>query len=402
MKQIYLLIFLSILAFNLCYSQSDSIPLPLFADLFSQEILESLATGEISASRASNKLATIGHYQMAISLVEGGPFEFGFDTIRQEDVEYFEQFEAQPAKEAIIRAAKTERILMINESHQNPKHRMFTKSLLRDMYANGYRYLALEALNQQKNIPPFFQDSLFYQRGYLLNSMAYGTYISEPQMSNLIRHALDLGYEIISYDSFGKGREKNSAGILFKVFEEDKEAKMIIHCGWYHILEKPDPRGRTWLGNELKSSTGINPLTIYQDILSERSYSEESPFYEMMNFDSTLIFRKETGDFYNGFADNDYFDILVYHPRTKYIHNRPHWLIYETNNQFVEVENVEGPFPCLIKAFKQSDQSNAIPIDILEKRFNEDPSYLALEKGAYRIEIVDKNRDIKIRNIIVE
>ena len=74
MKKIYLLFLQTFLVINVCVAQNDSIPLPLFPDLFSQEILESVAIGETSASRASNQLATIGRYQMAISLVEGGSF----------------------------------------------------------------------------------------------------------------------------------------------------------------------------------------------------------------------------------------------------------------------------------------------------------------------------------------
>jgi len=51
------------------------------------------------------------------------------------------------AKDFILEKSKTEEIIILNELHHNPSHRIFARSLLKGLYKNGYRYLGLEALN---------------------------------------------------------------------------------------------------------------------------------------------------------------------------------------------------------------------------------------------------------------
>ena len=44
--------------------------------------------------------------------------------------------------------AEKYQIVMINEAHHVPQHRVFTYRLLEDLWQKGYRYLALEALSE--------------------------------------------------------------------------------------------------------------------------------------------------------------------------------------------------------------------------------------------------------------
>ncbi|MBX9449469.1 MAG: hypothetical protein KL787_07030 [Taibaiella sp.] len=55
------------------------------------------------------------------------------------------------ARDYIVHRSKDEEIIIINEAHHVPLHRIFTRSLLKDLYNNGYRYLGLEALFDKKN-----------------------------------------------------------------------------------------------------------------------------------------------------------------------------------------------------------------------------------------------------------
>src|ERR1022692_127781 len=51
------------------------------------------------------------------------------------------------AKKYILFLAKNYRVIMINEAHNKPLHRAFALSLLEDLYKKGFRYLAMEMLN---------------------------------------------------------------------------------------------------------------------------------------------------------------------------------------------------------------------------------------------------------------
>src|ERR1700722_17938130 len=83
--------------------------------------------------------------------------------------------------------AKTRRVIMINEAFAKPIHRAFTLSLLSDLYRQGFRYLAMEMLNN------------FSNRSLSRVTMNTGYYAAEPTAAELIRTALALGYTLIPY-----------------------------------------------------------------------------------------------------------------------------------------------------------------------------------------------------------
>ena len=60
--------------------------------------------------------------------------------------------------------------------------------------------------------------------------------------------------------------------------------KIVLHCGWYHAIESDYPKRKSdnYMAYHLKKRTGINPLTIYQDALSEKVSMEESPYFKMI------------------------------------------------------------------------------------------------------------------------
>lgn len=81
------------------------------------------------------------------------------------------------AKKHIIACAEEAKVIMINEAHHNVSHRIFTTSLLEDLYKKGFRYLALEALEDKTNE--------INKRKYPLSNS--GTYIVEPTFGELTR-----------------------------------------------------------------------------------------------------------------------------------------------------------------------------------------------------------------------
>lgn len=373
---------------------------PLHPYPFSREIAEACAAGKIRISKAAQYYSYIGEEQQALSIPNEVPLEWGFDTLTQEDIQYFEQFEPQHAVEAIVKQAAEERIIILNEAHHKPRHRVFTRQLLGGLYEQGYRYFGLEALSNCSIMP--FCDTLLNQRGYPLNSPISGTYVTEPQMATLIREAIAIGFEVFAYESFTKERDLDQAKNIAAFMAGHPDGKVLVHCGWHHLLESPN-RGRSWMAQHLQEITGINPFTIYQDILIERHCMPESPFFSMVGtYDAPTVFLNEEGGFYNGPAGFDKFDALLYHPRTTYIANRPDWLVNLPGYQLYSIGRIGISYPVLVKAYCADDTPNAVPADIIEKVADWDPTALVLPGGKYRLVIENPDGDQEEKIILLE
>src|SRR5258708_36177552 len=92
------------------------------------------------------------------------------------------------ARHYINFAARGRRVVMINEAFAKPLHRGFTMSLLADFYRQGFRYLAMEMLNN------------FSNQSLSRENMHTGYYTSEPVAGELVRSALEMGYTLGPYE----------------------------------------------------------------------------------------------------------------------------------------------------------------------------------------------------------
>ena len=399
--RLYLLFVLLSLFTNICLAQPALDSIPIYSYTFSKEIYQELSSGKMRISKAAQYFSYIGQYQKALSIPNEVPLEWGFDTLTQDDIDYYQSFDPFNATEAILARADKERIILVNEAHHKPLHRVFTRTLLKGLYDKGYRYFGLEAVSNPDAVPPQYRDTLFEQRGYPLNSPISGSYITEPQMSNLIREAHSLGFKIFGYDKFSKTREIDQATYIAQVLERDPDAKILIHCGWHHLLEQQN-RGKVWMAKYLKELTGIDPFTVYMDLLIERNCTPESPLFQMMDFEEPTLFRNSAGEVYKGKRDLNLFDALIYFPRTKYILNRPDWLVKSNGNKVYQVEGITIEFPCMVKAYKTDEPNKAVPIDIIELEFENDRTVLVLPKGPYRLEISNLVGENQSKNISIE
>lgn len=170
--------------------------------------------------------------------------------------------------ETIVKEAENHKIVMINENHFYPNHRLLVSDLLVKLKEIGYTYLALEALDIK-------QDSILnLENSY--PSLKTGFYTSEQNYSNLIRKAKDLGYQFVAYENNddNKNRELGQAENLYnKTFKLDPKGKVLVLAGIDHILEKPTIRGKEWMATIFKDKYNIDPLTISQTHLN--SYRKE-------------------------------------------------------------------------------------------------------------------------------
>ena len=300
------------------------------------------------------------------------------------------------AKKTILEKAKETQLVLINEAHHRPEHRAFTSSLLADLYAQGYRYFALEGLTNGDK-----RDSLINQRGYPL--MTTGYYSKEVMFSNMLREAMNLGFELIAYEA-GRAKTSNerdslqALNIYNQTFAKDPNAKVVVHAGYGHIIEEIWGGTQASMGFCLKRLSGINPLTIDQtNVLEIKTPACTTPLYGLLlekNQQSEPIALHENGNIWNCSSSNLY-DMSIIHPPFKKIDNRPAWLIYD------DKETVKLPYSILkkknfgryVEIYLDGEEENTVPVD----RFILSPekTKTVVGEGNYRIVIKDKKGKIK-------
>ena len=164
------------------------------------------------------------------------------------------------------------RIVVINEAHDRPHHREFTRKLATRLAPLGYSHFAAEAFD-----PAALEIG---QLPYAPTNL--GTYVNEPVFGSLVRTVKDLGLVLVAYDARisdveaeleaserVRRREERQAKHLAEVFAKLPEAdRMLIHVGYSHAAEVPvrgfDGNPLEWMTARLKRLTGIDPLTIDQ------------------------------------------------------------------------------------------------------------------------------------------
>lgn len=345
-------------------------------------------------SLAAWNYSFIGEYQKSL-IAYDKISKKDYRPLSEKDVQLIlSKYKAQPAVEYIIERSKIEQIIVINEAHHQPLHRVFTKSILMGLYENGYRYLGLEALAE---------DSLLNIRKW--PKINDGYYTNEPQFGNLIREALRLGFTVFGYESSEKGKEREAgqAKNILRVLEKDPEAKILIHCGFGHVVENNHPSLGKAMAGILHDLSGIDPFTIDQVEFSERSHSDyESQFYKNIVLDQSSVLVDNHNQALNFRPDSAYIDINVVHPRTQIISGRPNWLLRFNSWKEYRLEgDLDIKFPCIIAAYYQNEiDTESVPVDIIEVDFIHQKS-LILPPGDFILHIFDRTGKIERKKITV-
>ncbi len=342
-------------------------------------------------------LSTVGEYQTVLEswnrLMGEPPIKPKQDSLQQ----VLQSVELKEAKETILAAAADQQALMINEAHHVALHRVFTRSLLQDLYDLGYRYFAAETFSHGDI------DRLNEEKFPLLKS---GVYLCEPQYANLARTALEIGFELVAYEAPGSlnGSQRDSAQArnLAQIFERDADAKMLVHAGYAHIYERTNSE---WIkmGQWFQEFTGIDPWTINQVAFTEKGDLD----YENAYYTALLANQKITSAAVP--IQNDQFwmtarfqglvDMLVMHPRTTYPNERVHWLQKE-DYQKLKIPQAKLEKALLIQAFKASeteriDINQLVPVDhVLVKNRDRDQYLFVPRYDKYVIRILDADSQV--------
>nr|WP_315249693.1 hypothetical protein [uncultured Flavobacterium sp.] len=197
----------------------------------------------------------------------------------------------------ISEIAKENQVIMLNEDHYYPKHRLFAMELLETLKANGYNYLSLEGFNylsSEKESTPNYHN---------------GIYTDEPYFAHFIRKAIAMGFTVSGHENFDKGveRELGQAKNIIKIIEKDPKAKVFVFVGHGH-LEKANTKDKR-MGEYFKELSGINPITINQTVICADTKQ-----------DLTLVPRKYFTDTTKVKSSADYFLVNNLKPNLKIIY----------------------------------------------------------------------------------
>ena len=167
-------------------------------------------------------------------------------------------------KKQILELTEAEQIIMFNENHFYPQHRILISRLLKDLRKQGFEYLALEALAKDSLLNSDFEPDV-----------ETGFYIKEQNFKNLVRIAQELGFTFVSYENQNLEIDREigqSENLYNKTFLINPNAKVIVFAGLDHITELPSSNDKKWMAQIFKEKYQIDPLTFSQSDL--RNYSE--------------------------------------------------------------------------------------------------------------------------------
>lgn len=340
----------------------------------------------------SQFLSFAGDYGMAAEY-----FSKGFDAVPdsvarniEDEVNGLKNIQYAPARTSILDNAREYHVIMINEDRSQPIHRAFTYSLLQDLYKQGYRYLAMEMLN---NLANHCLDSL---------NVFTGFYTNEPVAGELVRKALQIGYKLVSYEDTlayihsNSQRDSIQAANIYGIIKKDPSARILVHAGDGHISEEKTGE-YTPMGYWFKKISGIDPFTIEQTVLTPGSNFEYGKlFYEDFTtrftiIEPSIIFQNRRP--FNPFDIKGY-DIMVVHPPVTFQDNRPSWLSLYGERQPVLIQPSERTL-----FFVQAFYENEYQADKLKFLVPADQTYIANSQGYYCLYLRKGKYKIVLRDV---
>lgn len=277
------------------------------------------------------------------------------------------------ATEYVIDRARDHRIVMVNERHHASSDRLLTMELLAPLAEQGFRYLAIEA---------GWNGDPINTRGYPVAETGY--YVNDVVFAEVVRSAIELGYQIIAYEIEQEQRtpadrtgEMNhqeerdwwqAKNIASRVFDIDSNAKLLVHAGYDHIRES---RTDTWapMAHFLREFTGFDPLTIEQTVYSERSRPElEHPLrtrageLDLLG-EAAIVLVDSEGQ---PIRPHEAVDLAVFGVSTRYANGRPTWMGMGGRRQAMNFDTPEcAARTCIVEA-RRVNFTNEVPLDRIE------------------------------------
>ncbi|GAA4778703.1 hypothetical protein GCM10023231_01560 [Olivibacter ginsenosidimutans] len=302
----------------------------------------------------------------------------------QEDIEIpvDTNYIAVDAIEELASVAKKHQVIMLNESHIDPRGRLFLMNLLPTLKAAGFTYLFMEGLREDG----------INERGFPLQTS--GFYTSEPMYGNLIRKAIQLGFKLVPYDCYqdpcdgAPSREQHQATVIYETLKKHPQAKAIVYAGHGHITKDPE---RNWMAYRFKTLSGIDPFCINQAINSETP----ALFRQLRKtITKPVIYKNSSTNTYQKFSQTKVkSDVTVVFPNTEWIGGQyARWLFHSGKKPYKLTLNGQKYTQSLLSIVKchEFDQYGTLTVPVMNIVLQQiAPTEIFLDKGSYYLRVID-------------
>lgn len=301
---------------------------------------------------------------------------------------YSGEFVAVEALGAIALAAKTRRVVILNEDHTYQRHRAFAHLLAAELRAVGFTHLGLEAL------APGSAEGV-RRDGMKLTDSFYG---ADPFFADFVRQSQRMGYTVFDYEQrieqeppSGSGRavelaarELSQAENIAAVLRENPDTKLFLYVGGSHGEKLTLASGLEMMARQLERIAGIEVLSVDQQIGTPISLGDyENPRHQavqhlLLDGRSTLL-RTPDGKAFGTAA----YDMTVFHPRLSDIDGRAGW---SEMNGYRKRERVNLPpanARTLLRAHAHPRRSGDVALDQVLVESGEKGATLFLPVGEY-------------------
>lgn len=248
----------------------------------------------------------------------------------------------------------------------------------------------MEAFNNYSNK---YLDSLNVFTGY---------YTNEPVAGELVRKALQLGYRLVSYEDTlaskhsPSQRDSIQAENIYSVLLKNPSAKILVHGSYAHLSEK---RSKDFIPMAVwfKKISGLDPFTIDQTGLTEGSeMSYGRTFYDFLSEKYTIttpsvLFQNKRP--FNPLEEEGY-DLVIMHPPTNYVNNRPSWLAFEGERKPLLIQPTEKTL-----FFVQAYYNNEYDSTLLNYMIPADQTYITNKEGYYSLFLAKGKYKIVFRDV---
>ena len=305
------------------------------------------------------------------------------------------------AIDEIVRVARGQQVVILNEAHDMSRHRAFATELALALRKEGFTYFAAET---------FSPDIAATQKqGYPNRRTGY--YTLDPVFGDLVRQAVRVGYKLVAYENEDEARPPDfidainaretaqSRNLTERIFQKDPKARVFIYVGLSHAAEnerkQSDGRILAWMAARLKKQTGIDPLTIEQSEVFEPGEGKaavEAPNpVEKFPITRPAVVKLAEGKYWLTPTATGSMDMQVFQPFTQEKQGRPDWLAMNGYRKPFPVKAVWMPTSgrILLQAFVEGEGDDAIPMDQILLTAGKPVPVLLLPKGKYRIVVQD-------------
>jgi hypothetical protein len=398
-KVMQLILLIGGLALSLAHAQQgrhEEIGLVRIWEMVGQgQVLPALALAErafetkrIGRGDLAQLLAVIGQERRIEDLLASGATHRS--NVPGED-QSDEQFSTKPALQAIAEMAKDKRVVILNESHFDQRHRAFATLLAGKLRTLGFTHFGAETF--KPGVVQSMQDDA--------PDAQTGIYVADPVFGDLVRQAKRQGYILFPFEQSAEQsrvadaahrdarlmRERDQAANITAVLRGNPTARVFVYVGGSHVLEAADASGAEWMAALLKQESGLDPLTIDQTAGTPRlSTVKEGALYRAIKpflKNRIVVAKRVNGEH----VAKPGVDVVVFHPQSGMVNSRPGWLSMCGYRAPYEVAIGPSHERSLARAFVVGEPSGAIPMDQVVVEQGQSLATLMLPAGRYRIEL---------------